>query len=75
MTAKMNLLQRFTHNVLDWHAPYSELGSSFDGASVLDRCKYCNHRIMRDSQANWFTYQKNYKTGECKCCPERLRAE
>jgi len=44
----------FYHDILNWHSPNDEL--FFDGNSFCSKCKYCNHKIMQDSQGNWFRY-------------------
>ena len=43
----------FYHDIMEWHRPKDVVG--FDGCSFTTRCRYCNKRILQDSQGNWFS--------------------
>lgn len=42
------------HDLLGWHKPAKNAGQSSDGWNVQSVCRYCNKKIMEDSQGNWF---------------------
>lgn len=43
---------RFLCKWLGWHRPDNKIGS--DGCSLISTCKYCEKKILQDSQGNWF---------------------
>ena len=49
---EMGLFRRFTHNVLGWHAPNDTVTPV--GINLVSYCRYCDRRILQDSQGNWF---------------------
>lgn len=49
----MGVIRRFLCEFLGWHRPKDVVG--FDGCSLTSRCRYCNKRIMQDSQGNWYS--------------------
>ena len=38
---------------IGWHKPYTTTG--FDGCSMTGKCQRCAHRLLMDSQGNWFS--------------------
>ena len=52
------MIRKFMCNILDWHKP-----SYFvvQGINTISYCRYCDRKIMRDSQGNWFSiaHKKN----------------
>lgn len=48
----MNLKKLF-HKIFRWHYPSKYTG--FDGCSFTSKCIFCNKKILKDSQGNWFT--------------------
>lgn len=42
----------FYHDILKWHIPSNK--ENFDGWFYHTTCKYCDKKIMQDSQGNWF---------------------
>jgi len=53
---KINFIKEKWHHIrchtLGWHSPGDPL--SFDGCSYVSICRYCNKKILQDSQGNWF---------------------
>ena len=48
----MGLFRRFTHNFLGWHEP-NEMITQL-GINRVSYCKFCDRRILQDSQGGWF---------------------
>ena len=42
----------FYHDIMEWHMPDPDKTDE-KGEPV---CRYCGHRIMMDSQGNWFRW-------------------
>lgn len=52
---RLKKIRKFKCNILGWHTPQIPIG--FDGASYYSKCKYCNRKILQDSQGNWFSLE------------------
>lgn len=48
----MGPIRAFTHNVLGWHKPNDHI--TLVGINMVSYCRFCNARILQDSQGGWF---------------------
>jgi hypothetical protein len=48
----MGPIRRFTHDVLGWHKPNEAM--TLFGINLVSYCRYCDRRILQDSQGGWF---------------------
>ena len=44
---------RFFHDVLEWHDGDGS-NVTFDGCSLVSRCKRCGKQVLQDSNGDWF---------------------
>jgi len=44
---------RLACNKLGWHK--APIAQTFDGCSYYGDCPRCGHRVLQDSQGNWFS--------------------
>ena len=45
---------------MDWHWKVVSGGS--DGCSATGRCSHCGDKVLRDSQGNWFSIERDKHT-------------
>lgn len=55
LLTKGKLFRRIFHDLMGWHLPKEDEMAEFDGSFSRTYCKFCDKRIIQDSQGNWFT--------------------
>ena len=46
-------IRRLCHDYLGWGYPQNDVGG-FDGASYTSQCRFCQGKLLMDSNMDWF---------------------